>query len=94
MNEYFVYIMTNHPRNTVLYTGVTNSLSRRGEEHTVGFAHSSFTKKYNVNRFIYSETFYSITDAINREKQIKSYSRQKKLNLIIVNNPNFEDILL
>lgn len=93
MKEYYVYIMTNHPRCTVLYTGVTNSLHNRAEQHVQSRGSKSFTEKYNVNRIIYTETYYSIREAIEREKQIKGYSRQKKLEFIQSINPRFNDLL-
>lgn len=94
MKEYFVYIMTNYPRNTVLYIGVTNSLSCRAEQHVESRCQSSFTRKYNVNRVIYFETYASIQVAIAREKQLKRWSRKKKLELIYSVNPEFKDALL
>lgn len=93
MKEYYVYIMTNYPRCTVLYTGVTNSLHNRVEQHTQSRGSKSFTEKYNVNRIIYTETYYSIREAIEREKQIKGLSRQKKFSLINGVNPEMEDVL-
>lgn len=92
MREYFVYIMTNYPRKTVLYTGVTNNLSCRADQHILSFG-ESFTKRYNINRVIYTETFSSIHDAIAREKQIKGWSRQKKIDLIQRVNPQYHDWL-
>lgn len=81
--------MTN--RSGTLYTGVTNDLERRVDEHKrkVG---SKFTAKYNINRLIYYETFTDIRDAIAREKQIKGWRRSKKIALIESTNPMWEDI--
>lgn len=93
MRNYFVYIMTNYPRKTVLYTGVTRNAYRRAEQHVLS-SEESFTKKYNVNRIIYIETFSSIHDAIAREKQIKGWSRKKKDALIQSVNPGYQDWLL
>ena len=73
---YFVYIMTNK-YNTVLYTGVTNNLSRRALEHKAGLI-EGFTRKYNVKKLVYFEIFDNVYDAILREKQIKGGSRRKK----------------
>lgn len=64
------YILTNK-NNTVLYTGVTNNLKRRLEEHKVKINPKSFTTRYNVNKLVYFETHFLIVDAIAREKQIK-----------------------
>ena len=93
MKEYYIYIMTNYPRRTVFYTGVTNSLYHRAYQHTQSRGSSSFTEKYNVNRVIYTEIYYSILEAIEREKQIKRWSRKKKLELIKSINPDFDDLL-
>ena len=89
--EYFVYIMANKGNN-VLYTGVTSDLQTRCEEH-LGTKHpNSFTAKHNVNKLVYYERFESIEVAIAREKQIKGGSRQKKIDLIEVNNPRWNDL--
>ena len=86
----YVYIMTN-PRNTVLYTGVTSDLQKRVYEHQQKLI-KGFTKKYNVVKLVYYETFDSIVDAIQREKQIKAGSRKKKLALISSLNPEWRDL--
>lgn len=88
--QYWVYITTNC-RNTVLYTGVTNNLSRRIEEHQGGKI-KSFTKRYNVNKLVFVEGFESIEYALMAEKKIKAGSRQKKIDLIKSINPNFEEL--
>ena len=82
--EYFVYIMTNK-YNTVLYTGVTNDLMRRAWEHKEGSG-SNFTSRYRITKLVYYESYENINLAIDREKQIKGGSRQKKIDLI--NNLN------
>ena len=87
---YCVYIMTNS-HNTVLYTGVTNDLYRRVMEHK-GKTGSSFTTKYNVNQLVYFECGSEIAEAILREKQIKTGSRKKKLDLINSFNPAWKDL--
>jgi putative endonuclease len=89
--EYYIYIATNKT-NRVLYTGVTNNLGRRMEEHRLKIK-KGFTAKYNVSKLVYYEVFDNAEDAIMREKQIKAGSRQKKINLIKSMNPNFEDFL-
>ena len=78
MNEsqYCVYIMTNK-FNSVLYTGVTNDLRRRVAEHKAGKG-SKFTSKYKITKLVYYECGSDIYAAIDREKQIKGGSRQKK----------------
>jgi len=82
--------MTNK-RKTVLYTGVTNDLTKRVYEHKAKLV-AGFTKKYNVNRLIYYELFDDIRNAVTREKQIKAGSRQKKINLINSMNPMWNDL--
>ncbi len=72
----FIYILTNKA-NTVLYTGVTNDLKRRIYEHKEKMI-EGFTSKYNVTRLVYYEIFNSIVTAIEREKQIKSWSKEQK----------------
>ena len=89
--QYYVYIATN-PRNTVLYTGMTNDLNRRLYEHQNKLL-SGFTAKYNVCKLVYYETFNSPTEAILAEKKIKAGSRLKKLRLIKSINPEFKDLL-
>lgn len=87
---YYTYILTNVSQ-TVLYTGVTNDLSRRCFEHKKKLI-KGFTEKYNVDRLVYFEMFDYIDSAIAREKQIKGYSRAKKLVLINTSNPNWLDL--
>ena len=88
--QYYTYIMTN-ARNTVLYTGVTNDLMRRVGDHRDGIG-GAFTKKYNVVKLIYYETRTEINLAIAREKQIKSWSRKRKEDLINSANPEWKDL--
>lgn len=86
----YVYIMTNK-YNTVLYTGVTNDLIRRVYEHKNKLT-KGFSNKYNVVKLVYFEIFYDITQAIEREKKIKSGSRDKKIKLIESNNKYWKDL--
>ena len=88
----FTYIATNK-NNTVLYTGVTSDLYKRINEHQTGYHPNAFTKKYNVTNLVYFEVFPRIEEAIAREKQIKSGSRQKKIDLIEKINPQWNDLL-
>ena len=90
--KYFVYILTNKI-NTVLYTGVTNNLIRRISEHKKDSG-SIFTKKFKLNKLVYFEEFNDIRYAIQREKQIKSGSRKKKIELINSINKKWEDLTL
>jgi putative endonuclease len=80
IKEYYVYILTN-THHTVLYTGVTNDLERRCYEHKQKKI-KGFAQKYNVDKLIYFERFDSIDLAIEREKQIKGFSREKKTAII------------
>jgi len=86
---YYVYITTNKPRGT-LYTGVTNNILRRSYEHKIAKI-ASFTKRYRLNKLIYIESFERIEDAIMREKQLKNWHRQWKINLIESVNPDWID---
>lgn len=87
---YYVYILTNQ-YNKVLYTGVTNDLFRRAEEH-IRERNNGFTKKYNVKKLVYYECFEHANDAIAREKYIKGKRRQIKIDLIGNFNPEWEDL--
>lgn len=86
-----VYILTNK-NHTTLYTGVTSDLWKRINEHKSGSYINSFTKKYNIDKLVYFEVFHSIEESINREKQIKAGSREKKLQLINSENKDWEDL--
>ena len=87
---YFVYILTNFS-NKVLYIGVTSNLSRRLYEHKHKLV-KGFTEKYNVNKLIYYEFTNDILSAISREKQLKGWTKIKKINLIESKNPNWDDL--
>lgn len=87
---YYTYILTNKNQ-TVLYTGVTNDLVRRCFEHKNKLV-KGFTEKYNVDKLIYFEVFDFVDFAIKREKQLKGYSRIKKIDLINKMNPEWKDL--
>ena len=89
MRTYYVYIMASRSR--VLYTGVSNDLARRVNEHTRGLV-SGFTCKYRITRLVYFEEFADIRDAIAREKEIKGWKRLRKISLIENRNPTWEDL--
>ncbi len=89
--QYYVYILTNKYC-TVLYTGVTRDLIRRVYEHKNHFDKDSFTSKYNVTRLVYFEETNDVRSAIEREKQIKSWSRKRKTDLIFEKNPHWVDL--
>ena len=88
--QYFIYIMTNK-HNTVLYTGMTNDLKRRGYEHKAKLI-EGFTKRYNIDKLVYYEVFDTAYQAIAREKQIKGGSRQKKVALVNGMNSAWKDL--
>jgi putative endonuclease len=88
--NYYVYIMTNK-NNTTLYTGVTNNLIRRLNEHKNGVG-SKFTHRYNINKLVYYEITNDVESAIMREKQIKGGSRRKKIDLVNSINPDWLDL--
>ena len=88
--EAFVYILTNRYK-TVLYTGVTNDLIKRIAEHKKNQGRT-FVGRYMANKLVYYEMTERIIDAIEREKQIKAGSRQKKIDLIDSLNPKWEDL--
>ena len=87
--NFYVYILTNKAK-TVLYTGVTNNLRRRLEEHNEKLNPNSFTARYNIEFLVYYERFGWIQQAIAREKEIKLLRRDLKLELIKEFNPNIE----
>lgn len=88
---YQVYIATNK-NNTVLYTGVTNNLERRMEEHKFKMSPRSFSARYNINKLVWYENYTDIGEAIAREKQIKAGSRKRKIQLIEDLNPEWKDL--
>ena len=89
MRLYYVYIMTNHSR--TLYTGVTNDLQRRVYEHRHKLV-PGFTSKYNINQLVFFEETPDVLSAIAREKQIKGWTREKKMALIEESNPGWRDL--
>ncbi len=86
---YCVYILSSKSR--VLYTGITNNLKRRMYEHK-NHLNKGFTDKYNIDQLVYYERFACINKAITREKQIKSWRREKKINLIESINPQWNEL--
>jgi putative endonuclease len=90
MKTYFIYIMASK-KNGTLYIGVTNDLIRRVWQHKNN-VHEGFTQKYSVHRLVYFESTTDIKGAITREKQMKKWNRQWKINLIEENNPNWDDL--
>ncbi|MDP9339561.1 MAG: GIY-YIG nuclease family protein [Acidobacteriota bacterium] len=86
---YYVYTLASHSR--TLYTGVTNDLERRVTEHRQGRS-SGFTTQYKIVRLVHFEVFTDIRAAIDREKEIKGWRRDKKLRLIETKNPTWSDL--
>jgi len=91
MKDYFIYIMTNNSK--TLYIGVTNDLRRRIYEHKNKLI-DGFTKNYNITKLVYYESCSSIDVAIRRERQLKNWHRQWKINLIESINQDWKDLSL
>ena len=90
MKHYYVYIMTNK-NNQVFYIGLTNNLIRRVYEHKAKII-KGFTAKYNINKLVYYENFNNPNEAIKREKQLKNWHRDWKINLISEFNNEWRDL--
>ena len=88
-HQYYVYIMTN--KSGTLYVGMTNNIKERTLRHKSKLV-DGFTKKYNIERLLYYETFSDVYSAIAREKMIKGWLRKKKIDLINTVNPNWDDL--
>jgi putative endonuclease len=87
---YYVYLLTNW-NNKVMYVGMTNDLQRRIYEHKEKSV-KGFTKKYNVNKLVYYEQTSDVDAALNREKEIKKWRREKKDSLVENTNPLWRDL--
>ena len=87
--RYYVYMATNASR--TLYVGMTNDLPRRVAEHQVK-TYGGFTARYNIGQLVYFEETADVREAIAREKQIKRWSRRKKIALIESLNPTWADL--
>jgi len=90
--QYYVYILANWD-DSVLYIGVTNNLERRLYEHKNHLA-DGFTKKYNVDKLVYYEYTSDVYAALEREKQLKGWTRRKKMALVTKENPEWNDLSL
>ena len=86
----WAYIMTNRPNGT-LYVGVTSNLAQRAWQHREGLV-EGFTKRYGLKRLVYAERHDDIRTAIQREKNIKHWSRAWKIDLILADNPAWTDL--
>ncbi len=89
-HQYYVYLLTNK-RNGTLYIGMTNNLERRIYEHKNKLI-EGFTNKYGLNKLVYMESYQYVNDAILREKRMKKWKRQWKINLIEEDNPQWKDL--
>ncbi len=88
-HEYFVYIMASRSHN--FYVGVTNDIEKRARQHK-NHTFEGFTSTYNINRLVWYQRSRFIQDAIAREKQIKNWRREKKIFLIELMNPTWQDL--
>lgn len=86
---YYVYVMTN--RSKTLYVGITSKIRARVFQHKTG-AFEGFTSRYKLDRLVYWEKFKRVGDAIGREKQMKRWTRIKKIQLIVSMNPTWKDL--
>jgi len=87
--SYYVYILAS--LSGTLYVGITSNLSKRMWQHKE-HVYKGFTSQYQVDRLLYYETFGAVQEAIEREKQLKGWRREKKINLITKENPHWEDL--
>jgi putative endonuclease len=90
MSNYYVYLLSN-VHHTVFYTGFTNDLQRRIDEHKHQ-VYKGYTKKYNCQKLLYNEEFADAPTALQREQQLKRYKRECKENLINSINPEWRDL--
>ncbi len=89
--SYWVYILASK-KDSVLYTGVTNNLPARVQQHRDGSG-SGFAKKYFALRLVYAESFGDVNEALAAEKRLKKWRRQWKIELIERSNPDWQDLL-
>jgi len=90
VREYYVDILASR-RNGTLYIGITNDLARRVFEHREGTG-ARFAKRYGVGLLVYYESYRGVRDAIAREKMLKKWRRDWKLQLIETGNPHWQDL--
>ncbi len=86
---FHMYIVSN--RSKTLYTGFTGNLKKRIYEHKTG-AFDGFTKRYRIDRLVYFERYKYANNGIDREKQVKRWTRIKKIQLIVSMNPTWKDL--
>jgi len=90
MKTYYTYILT-HERNHLFYVGVTNNIERRISEHRKS-THGTHVGRYNITKLVYFEKHSDVRIAIRREKTIKKWKREWKINIITEQNPNWDDL--
>jgi len=90
VEQAYVYILSNTFHR--LYIGITTQIEVRISQHKSGAFPDSFTSKYKIDRLVYFERFAEIIPAITREKQLKRWSRIKKIRLIVAENPTWKDL--
>ncbi len=90
IHQYYVYILASKIRGT-LYIGMTNDLQRRVYEYKTGII-KGFTQKYSVNKLMYFECFQNVYEAIDREKELKKWNRQWKIDLFVDENKKWKDL--
>ncbi len=90
-SQFYIYLLTNK-FNNVLYIGVTRNLKQRIMIYQRHINLSSFVKRYKLTKLVYFEIYSQLTDAINREKQLKNWHRQWKINLVNSINPDWVDL--
>lgn len=90
MSQHFVYILSSK-KNGTLYIGVTTDLKKRIWQHKEKVL-EGFTKKYNVKNLVYYEIYEDYWEAANREKRMKTWNRQWKIDLICKDNPDWDDL--
>lgn len=88
--EYYVYILGSDSRE--LYVGITRDLTRRLWQHRTGFSPTGYTARHETKRLVYCEVTNDVQAAIRREKQIKGWTRRRKLELIEILNPGWNDL--
>ena len=94
MKRYYTYILASHSNEPALYIGVTSDLELRINQHKQKVHLNSFSDSYNCDKLVYFETTESVETAIGREKQLKRWHREWKLNLIGEQNPDLRDLSL
>ena len=90
MKQYYTYIMASK-KDGILYTGVTSDLIKRIQEHKNN-TYSGFTKRYLIHKLVHFEVFEDVYEALTREKRIKKWKRQWKIELIEESNPQWKDL--